>query len=158
MGDMLLLCNDVEEVHAIVSRFGRELFPDHGTLLLVGGSGSDVATSASWGEGDPLAVLDLDACRALRGGQTSRVLPGDEPLWCAHVDPSATVSSICIPMMASGAPQGVLCLTSPLNARVDPAAAKSTEQLATVVAQRISLTLTNLRMVAQLKRESTLDP
>jgi diguanylate cyclase (GGDEF)-like protein len=60
-------------------------------------------------------------------------------------------------MMTNGSASGVLSVSFGV-VRSNASAALAKEQLATVLAQRISLTLTNLRIRDQLKRESILDP
>jgi diguanylate cyclase (GGDEF)-like protein len=157
MGDFLQLCDSADEVLAIVARFGRQLFPDDvAALYLVDGSGNTLAAATTWGEGQSLPGFDLEGCRALRRGQVHRVVPPEDQLRCAHLTGVAG-ASICVPMVTNGTSHGVLSLSFPVGG-LDLAAVKSKEQLATVVAQRISLTLTNLRIKEQLKRESILDP
>jgi diguanylate cyclase (GGDEF)-like protein len=157
MGDFLQLCDSADEVLAIVARFGRQLFPDDvAALYLVDGSGNALAAATTWGEGDSLPGFDLDGCRALRRGQVHRVVPPEDQLRCAHLADVAG-ASICVPMVTNGTSHGILSLSFPVG-QLDTSAVKAKEQLATVVAQRISLTLTNLRIREQLKRESILDP
>jgi diguanylate cyclase (GGDEF)-like protein len=158
MGDFLQLCDSAEEVLAIVGRFARQLFPDDfGALYLIDGSGTALTVATTWGQGSGQSGFDLEGCRALRRGDTHRVVPPDDQFRCAHFGPSSVAASVCVPMMTHGSSYGVLSLSFPsfqLNA--SPISAK--EQLATVLAQRVSLTLTNLLIREQLKRESILDP
>ena len=60
-------------------------------------------------------------------------------------------------MMTNGSSYGVLSLSFP-SFQLNASAISAKEQLATVLAQRVSLTLTNLLIREQLKRESILDP
>jgi diguanylate cyclase (GGDEF)-like protein len=158
MGDFLQLCDSVEEVLAILARFARQLFPDDvGALYLVDGSGNTLTAATSWGQKDCHPGFDLDGCRALRRGHTHRVVPPDDQLRCAHLEVPSAVASVCVPMMTNGSSHGVLSVSFSV-AGLNPSAIWAKEQLATVLAQRISLTLTNLRIKEQLKRESILDP
>jgi diguanylate cyclase (GGDEF)-like protein len=158
MGDFLQLCDSADEVLAIVARFGRQLFPDDtGALYLVDGSSDSLTAATTWGQGSTQPGFDLDGCRALRRGHTHRVVPPEDQLRCAHIDASASVASVCVPMMTNGRSHGVLSVSFPF-VRLQASAIWAKEQLATVLAQRISLTLTNLRIKEQLKRESILDP
>jgi diguanylate cyclase (GGDEF)-like protein len=158
MGDFLQLCDSPDEVLSIVARFGRQLFPDDvGALYLVDGSGNSLTAATSWGTGNVQTRFDLDGCRALRRGHPHRIVPPDDQLRCAHLEVSSTVASVCVPMMTNGSSHGVLSVTFPF-ARLNAPGIWAKEQLATVLAQRISLTLTNLRIKDQLKRESILDP
>jgi diguanylate cyclase (GGDEF)-like protein len=158
MGDFLQLCDSADEVLSIVARFGRQLFPDDvGALYLVDGSGSSLSAAASWGEGNCQPGFDLDGCRALRRGHAHRVVPPEDQLRCAHLAASSTAASVCVPMMTNGSAHGVLSVSFGFTG-LNASAIWAKEQLATVLAQRISLTLTNLRIREQLKRESILDP
>ena len=159
MGDLLQLCDSVDEVLGTLGRFGRQLFPEEeGALYLTDGSGTHLGLGASWGQRSPIPIFDLEACRALRKGRVHRVLPPEDQLRCSHVERSPDVASIGIPMTTNGISSGVLSLTFPAGPNLDPSGVKLKEQLATVVSQRVSLTLTNLRIREQLKRESILDP
>jgi diguanylate cyclase (GGDEF)-like protein len=158
MGDFLQLCDSSDEVLAIVARFARQLFPDDvGALYLIDGSGTALTVATTWGQGFAQSAFDLDGCRALRRGHTHRVVPPEDQLRCAHLEPSSVVASVCVPMMTNGSSHGVLSVSFPC-VRLNASAVWAKEQLATVLAQRISLTLTNLRIRDQLKRESILDP
>jgi diguanylate cyclase (GGDEF)-like protein len=157
MGNALQLCDSADEVLATVARFGRQLFPDDtGALYLIDGSGNVLTSVATWGQGQSRPGFDLDGCRALRRGHTHRVVPPDDQLRCAHLE-SSEFASVCVPMMTNGSASGVLSVSFGV-VRSNASAALAKEQLATVLAQRISLTLTNLRIKEQLKRESILDP
>ena len=160
MGDVLQMCDNAEEALATAARFGLRLFPeDHGALYLVDGSGACLGAVASWGQPqESLPVFDLDACRALRRGQTHRSVSPRDELRCAHLAGKHDRSSICVPMMSNGTSQGILSITLSLPCDPPASAVTDKEQLATVLAQRISLTLTNLRIRDQLRRESILDP
>jgi diguanylate cyclase (GGDEF)-like protein len=158
MGDFLQLCDTADEVLGIVARFGRQLFPDDiGALCLVDGSGRSLTTAATWGQTGYQPRFDLDGCRALRRGHPHRVVPPEDQLRCAHLEISSTSASVCVPMMTNGSSHGILSVSFPV-ARLHAEAIGAKEQLVTVLAQRISLTLTNLRIRDQLKRESILDP
>ncbi|HXI55754.1 MAG TPA: diguanylate cyclase [Polyangia bacterium] len=158
MGDFLQLCDSADEVLAIVARFGRQLFPDDsGALYLLDGSGDSLTAATTWGQGPIQPGFDLDGCRALRRGHTHRVVPPEDQLRCAHFEASTSIASVCVPMMTNGTSHGVLSVSFPF-AGLHASAIWAKEQLTTVLAQRISLTLTNLRIKEQLKRESILDP
>lgn len=159
MGDFLQLCDNGDEVLAIVARFGRQLFPDDvGSLYLIDGSGDALVAATTWGQDPVQPGFDLDGCRALRRGHTHRVVPPEDQLRCAHFEPSSSdVASVCVPMVTNGRSHGVLSVSFSL-AQLSASGIWAKEQLATVLAQRISLTLTNLRIRDQLKRESILDP
>src|SRR5580698_2862428 len=158
MGDFLQLCDSAGEVLAIVARFGRQLFPDDsGALYLVDGSGTTLTAAATWGQGPSQPGFDLGGCRALRRGRTHRVIPPEDQLRCAHIEASSTVASVCVPMMTNGSSNGVLSVSFSFEVPNAPGI-WAKEQLATVLTQRVSLTLTNLRIKDQLKRESVLDP
>jgi diguanylate cyclase (GGDEF)-like protein len=60
-------------------------------------------------------------------------------------------------MVTNGRSHGVLSVSFSIS-KLNASAIWAKEQLATVLAQRVSLTLTNLRIRDQLKRESILDP
>jgi diguanylate cyclase (GGDEF)-like protein len=158
MGDFLQLCDNADEVLAIVTRFGPQLFPvDVCALYLVDDSGNALTAATTWGQGHSQSGFDLDGCRALRRGHTHRVVPPEDQLRCAHLEPSSVVASVCVPMMTNGSSHGVLSVSFSF-ADLSASEIWAKEKLATVVAQRISLTLTNLRIREQLKRESILDP
>lgn len=159
MGEYLQLCDSPAEVTAIVSQFWQPLFPhDRGVLYLIQGAGTSLCAAASWGHEGPLPPLDVHECRSLRGGQLHRVALPHNPLRCAHLGPHPELASICVAMTTDGKPIGILSVTFPLALPPDAAAMRAKAQLTTGVAQRIGLTLTNLRIKDQLTKESTLDP
>jgi diguanylate cyclase (GGDEF)-like protein len=158
MGDFLQLCDSGEEVLAIVARFSRQLFPDDdGALYLIDGSGDSLAAATTWGAPACQPTFELQGCRALRRGHTHRLVPPEDQLRCAHLGPSSPgVASVCVPMVTNGRPLGVLSVSFAVK-DLNSSAVWAKEQLATVLAQRVSLTMTNLRIREQLKRESILD-
>ena len=88
--------------------------------------------------------------------------PGAE-LVCGHVDPSLPSGYLCIPMMAHGEPLGVLHLRGgsiqPSQPNQPPEPLRESQQrLAGTVAERLSLTLANLRLRETLRGQSIRDP
>ena len=165
MGDLLLSCLTAEEAYAVIGAVTPKLFPAaSGALGVLGPSRNLVEIVVSWGDPPPADPLFApDRCWALRRGRAYRVdAPGAE-LVCGHVDPSLPSGYLCIPMMAHGEPLGVLHLRGgsiqPSQPNQPPEPLRESQQrLAGTVAERLSLTLANLRLRETLRGQSIRDP
>jgi diguanylate cyclase (GGDEF)-like protein len=158
MGDALQACDTVIEVMAVVSTFGRQLFPeDHGAFFLIDGPDRGLHAAATWGQRLP-APFAADGCLALRRGRVHRVTPPDDQVRCVHLDPGSELTSLCVPIATKGATLGVLSVAFRGGDRVAQADLKAKEQLVSVTAQRVCLTLANLCIKDQLLRDSIVDP
>ncbi len=158
MGDMLQSCATLEEAHAVVIEFARQLFPEHcGALYQLNPLRNLVEVVATWGEQPPEEVeFGPQACWALRRGRPHSVLHSGDSLSCSHVhasDQSAPPAYICVPMLAQGEVKGVFHLRS---MSID--AHRNHEQLAVTVAEHISMSLSNLALRETLRLLSVRDP
>ncbi|MDB5985453.1 MAG: hypothetical protein JWR16_506 [Nevskia sp.] len=153
-------CQSLDEIAAPIAGFGCELFPGYGgALYLIRDSGNFLESVAEWGSpifsDDSLA---LDACWALRRGQSHR---GDDKdgLRCQHIRRiDAGAQLICVPMSAQGETLGLLYLQAAAGGRAAAHSDTHLEQLSAMVADRLGIALANIRLRQTLRQQSIRDP
>lgn len=158
--ELLQSCLTLDEAYKQASRVLQHFFPD-GALLMLNPSRNLLDVAASWGEAPtPQGPFSPDSCWGLRKGRTHAVHPGKFGLLCGHVDPASSACHICVPMVAQGESLGVLSITD--SALDDDAAGPSRlqriQELATSLAEQISLAFANLMLRETLKYQSVRDP
>lgn len=163
MGDLLQSSLTVEEAYDTIARYGAKLFPDQsGTLYSIDHSDSLVEAVAAWGSLPPCEhVLSPDVCWSLRRGRTYHLDSPEEGPLCQNMkkgDPNAIAFPyVCVPLMAQGKTLGMLHLRSNTGDE-NPERQRWVQQLATTVAEHISLALANLSLREQLRTQSIQDP
>jgi len=121
-----------------------------------------IVTVASWGAMTATGeIAQPKDCWALRRGRIHHV-GGDHPgPYCEHVQPPYPVESWCVPMMAQGNALGVLHLRVERSADHEPALARASAELKRLmvsVAERLALSLANLRLRESFYSQSVHDP
>jgi diguanylate cyclase (GGDEF)-like protein/PAS domain S-box-containing protein len=154
MSDMLQSCLKPDEIYEVVAQYNTTLFADcSGALYILNSSQGFVEAVTSWGDYPPQElVFETDACWALRRGRTHIYQAGSSDLACKHIDKQSE-TYVCIPMSAQGEAIGMLHLTGGsiyIHERF--------EQLAVMVAERVALALTNLKLRLTLHMQSIRDP
>lgn len=119
----------------------------------------DVVTS--WGgRSNRPGPFSPESCWALRKGRPHAVQRGNFSLLCSHIDPASVACHICVPMAAHGESLGVLSVAEPglSDDPVKPGQAQRMQELATNLAEQISLAFANLMLRETLKYQSVRDP
>lgn len=156
MDDQLLTCSTVHQVCQIMDNFGWLLFPQQsGVLYLVTNDQTVLEAVAYWGEGfQPQMTIERAHCIALQRGRLI-VYRRTTDHTCSHLDQSSPLPHVCIPLLSPGNTCGVLSLWG------GPQTPQETMEhwmgLAVMVAQRLTLVLTNIRLRDQLIRLSQQD-
>jgi diguanylate cyclase (GGDEF)-like protein/PAS domain S-box-containing protein len=161
--DILLSCQTVDEAYAIAANVLPATFSSRaGALCITSASRSIVEVVSTWGTKTATEkAFAPDNCWALRRGKIHRVKDSASPLRCVHVHGLPPDGYLCVPLAAQGETMGVLYLECPpataaaLTPREDPMAIL--ERQATVVGERLSLTLAHLRLREALQRQSVRD-
>jgi diguanylate cyclase (GGDEF)-like protein len=159
LGNLLQACNDPGEAFAVVSQMAGTLFGGRsGAIYLLQPSLGTFVRKAWWGELPMGEIVIPDECWALRRGRT-HVSDGPGTLACRHVA-AGQVSSVCVPMAAHGETVGLLFIGSHQPGRPDVARPPTDTdlRLCQVVAEQVSLSVSNLNLRASLRTEALHDP
>ncbi len=155
MGDLLQSCFDAEEAYGVVSNFLQQIFHEEaGVLSVIDPATKLLKVVSTWGGAHiDREIFPKEECWALRTGRvlgTSRRHAG----LCRHPEAPKGVEFLCLPMVAQGDALGVLRLqcreaSSCMN--------ESKRQLATTVAEHMTLALSNLLLRETLRHQSIRD-
>jgi diguanylate cyclase (GGDEF)-like protein/PAS domain S-box-containing protein len=158
MGDMLQSCASIQEAYAVVAAFAGKLFPDcSGALYMADPTLSWFDSVIAWG--DKVAdetPFSADMCWALRRGRIHSVSVSGNELDCQHVaqlGKQGYINYVCVPMQAQGEVIGLFHLRWK-----SPAIHRPNDQLAATVAEQVSLSLSNLILRDNLRKQSIRDP
>ncbi|MGH8618846.1 MAG: diguanylate cyclase [Burkholderiales bacterium] len=154
MSSLLQTSRSAAEACAIAERFAQGLFPKStGAFYLMDPAGALAETSAQWGE-LPAAeqVMNADDCWALRRGKPHpesglRVTPP-----CRHGERDLP-RHVCVPLLAGGERLGVLQLRGAVDLDDD-----HVRVLLETMAERVALSLANIRLREHLVAQSIRDP
>jgi diguanylate cyclase (GGDEF)-like protein/PAS domain S-box-containing protein len=160
MGELLQSCLTVEEAYRVIAASLTGLFPHtSGALCLIGSSRNMLDAAATWGnDGSGDMPFLPESCWALRRGRVHVVAGPGTGLPCQHAGEPPPLASLCLPMMAQGESLGLLHIRCPPGVTDPPAWAIASEQLATSVAENLSLSLGNFRLRETLRNQSIRDP
>jgi diguanylate cyclase (GGDEF)-like protein len=158
--ELLQSCVTLDEARQQASRVLQQFFPS-GSMLMLNSSRNLLEVTLSWGSGavkeGPFAP---DSCWALRKGCVHLVQPNNFSLACEHVDQTSACCHLCVPMVAHGESLGVLSIDDPhlCDCSAHPRMLPRKHELATTVAEQISLAFANLTLRETLKFQSVRDP
>ena len=165
MIELLQSCQTPEEGHTLIARDAQQLFPsESGAVYAISASRRLAEAVASWGDpSGSLEVFSPEDCWALRLGKAHFVEYTPLAPLCKHITKPSLAGCLCVPMVAQGEVYAVLhlrigesVLAQPEEIRKRIIAAK--QQLAATFAERIGLSLANLRLREQLRQQSIRDP
>lgn len=158
---LLQSVRDLDEAAQVLPAFLRPLFTANaGAVYIIKHSLNYLDTLAHWGDIPVALTFELSDCWGLRRGQPYFVEQTESALVCSHVSnhPSehATVTTLCVPMMAESAAIGLLYL---IYAKPMPDADTAASWLrhAQRVADQLGLALANLKLRKQLRDQSIRD-
>lgn len=153
LSEVIQTCQTTDEAFAAIRRYVARLLPhESGALYLLAPSRNLLEAAAHWGE-LPLdsAFFTPDECWALRRGRVHTVNNVRTDLPCPHA--ASASAYVCAPMMAGGEALGILYTRSG-NGELSHA----TQQLAVSIAERLALSLSNLKLRETLRQQSIRDP
>ena len=155
MGAKLQGCETLGEAYKVVERFGPDLFPAiTGALFITSGVGKNMEAVAAWG-GDLQSerLFPPEQCETLIHGQAVFAEPSTPGKRCKHMNPSFSGSYLDLPMTASGEIIGLLHLESRYKTYD-----RKAEELALIVAEHLTLSLSNLKLREAFSEEAVRDP
>lgn len=156
MNDHLQVCNDMSEVHAVLSHFVPKLFSkSSGAVYMINESRSLVEPVTRWGN---LSGRDMtftrEDCWALRQGKPHWVTEG-QGVVCSHLDETPLYGYACIPLISHGDVMGLLYLQNNSAQQMDD---DYRYQLAINTSENLSLALSSFRLRQALRYQSVRDP
>jgi len=156
MGDILHTCDAFSEAYAVIKKFLPQLFPEtSGAVFAFTESRRAVESVVVWGDHlQSELVFAPEDCWALRRGQIHIVIPTEDALRCRHVAPDSSSEYLGVPMLAAGELMGLLHLAFAGQSGCGQRA----QELALIVAEHLSLSLSNLRLRDRLREQSIRDP
>ncbi|MFG1479935.1 diguanylate cyclase [Xanthobacter sp. V4C-4] len=168
LSGVLQSCRGMEEVFRSVQTYAVRLFPgEAGALYVLNAARDQVVRGSRWGQPVmDVAAFALDECWALRRG---RVFPSSDAargLTCTHVAAGARHATevpaaggmeevpayVCQPLFAQNTLLGLLYRETP------QALGGSAAQLATMLAEQVSLAIANIELREQLRGQALRDP
>ncbi len=156
LGDLLQGCLNVSEVYDVVSSTVPRIFPGmSGGLYMSNASRRYVESALQWNATlHSELVFEPDRCWALRRGRAHLSQPEHNSLSCRHIAEDSRIIALCTPLVAQGETQGLFYLEGSPNME----GLQRTQQLATMVSERVALALANLRLSESLQAQSIRDP
>jgi diguanylate cyclase (GGDEF)-like protein len=157
---LLQSCLTLDEARQQSSRILQQFFSS-GAMLMLNPSRNLLEVVLSWGASavkqGPFAP---ESCWALRKGCVHVVQPNNFSLLCGHIEPASAACHLCVPMVAHGDSLGVLSINDPglCDSIAQPRLLRRKQELATTVAEQISLAFANLTLRETLKYQSVRDP
>jgi diguanylate cyclase (GGDEF)-like protein/PAS domain S-box-containing protein len=163
MGEWLQTCQTSEEAYGVIAQFAVQLFPaTSGALYARREQTDNVEIVAGWGEERPEEQsFTLSDCWGLRRGRTYMLQEAGGGIRCRHLPELARAGSLCIPLSAQGETLGLLHLRSTWGAGGEPAAQAALGDLhglAIIVAEHLSLALSNVQLRETLRQQAIRDP
>ncbi|UCF35555.1 MAG: diguanylate cyclase [Acidobacteriota bacterium] len=160
MAETLHICQNEDEIAEIVSRYCIQLFPTAaGGLYLNDISRENMTLASHWNkphfEGDTIVPA---SCWAFRRAQVFIAEDHGDYNLCSHLQGKEIDFHVCVPLQAQANTSGILHLqwSSPQSPRKPDQT--SVKQLATAVAEHITVALSNVRLRTLLKEQATRDP
>ncbi|WP_413160159.1 PAS domain S-box protein [Capilliphycus salinus ALCB114379] len=157
MNDFLQACLTLEEAYKAFKTLIQPLFPHcSGGIFITKASRDFVEAVATWGK-LPIGetIFHPIDCWCLRRGREHWVNEDQIELLCNHSDRrSPPKATLCLPMMAQGETLGLFYLCSDSSDYLS----ESKRQLASTVAEQMSLALANLQLREELQNRSIRDP
>jgi GGDEF domain-containing protein len=144
-----------QESCAQMAELTRQLFPGcHGALYLTLPGQEKVQKGPTWGAPTTREHLGFNECRGLRAEQSYFVRRGDQEPLCAHLQPTVTAESLCVPLRADDQTLGLLHLSAVTGGYFN--AEKQT--LAHLAARQMALVLAHLQLRETMQAQSVSDP
>lgn len=158
--ELLQSCLTLDEARQQASRVLQQLFPS-GAMLMLNPSRNLLEVVLSWGASAGMqGPFAPESCWALRKGCVHVVQPNNFSLLCGHTEPTSAACHLCVPMVAHGDSLGVLSIDDPglCDSIAHPQLLRRKQELATTVAEQISLAFANLTLRETLKYQAVRDP
>lgn len=163
MSNLFQLCETRQEIFSVISSHLSLIFKNTGGILYELDPSLNkfkaIATAGKMAQASK-QEFDLDSCWALRKGRIHNFNAGGDGIVCEHLNHYAPASTLCIPLVSNGVTRGLFSLIT-LDAADELEEAFSSEnrkKIALIIAETISLALTNMDMREKLYEQSIRDP
>lgn len=157
MDELLQTCDSIVESYPIIEQFIPRLFAGtSGALFSFSPSRKNLEAALSWGRNlETSHVFAPVDCWALRRGQAHVVNNSkySSGLRCRHMS-SSSLDYLEVPMIAPGDVLGLLHIEYPVETPCD----RRAEEMALIVSEHLSLSLSNLKLRETLHAQSVRDP
>lgn len=159
MGDLLESCVSVSDACAVLGEYAERLFPElSGAMYSLTESRNLLEIISIWGEHPPeVQAFEAEACWAVRRVRAHVISNAQTQVKCQHVKASESPIEfkpyLCIQMTAHGDMIGMLHMVAGPGKKIE-----NRVQLATTVAERAALAVSNLKLREELHLQSILDP
>lgn len=157
MSEMLQICHNEQESYEVIRLFLPRLLPDSlGAIYLMTQKQQLLSSAISWGNVPVLAntVFRMDDCWALRRNRMNLVTPTSSGMRCMPVEPDFNGVCLELPLSASGEIMGLLLIQWQGAEEIS----EQTIMHSQILAENISLALSNIRLREQLQSKSIRDP
>ncbi|MET0722195.1 MAG: CHASE domain-containing protein [Tardiphaga sp.] len=155
LSGVLQACHSLDEIFAAVQTYAGHLFSgEAGALYYLNDARTAVQRGAKWGVlRSDVSSFHVDDCWALRRGTTFPTSEASQGLVCHHAGAcsEAGAAFVCQPLIAQNNLLGLLY-------REHAFAAEGADQLATMLAEQVSLAMANLELREQLRSQAVRDP
>jgi len=165
MGEMLQASSTPADAYAVIARFSQGFLPQaSGALFEYAASRDRLGAVMRWGEPPPAeqAFLAPDECWALRRGHVYQVDDHRTALLCRHLQEPLPQSYVCAPIIGHDETLGLLHLR--VDQRGQASSATSAQEprelvwVARTMAERLALTLSDMKLREALRMQSIRDP
>ncbi len=156
MGRLLRSCSVTHEGLAVLQLFGPRLFPDSaGAFFIRSEPGGDMEAVVAWGPDlQSETVFSREDCWALRSGRSHRVDAGPSALRCRHMKGNSVTRYLDIPVTEEGEEPYLMHI----EFSGDPAVDRKVHELGALVAERMALSMSGLKLREKLRAQSIRDP
>ena len=163
MSNLFQLCETRQEIFSVISSHLSLIFKNTGGILYeLDPSLNKFKTIANSGKMAQVneQEFDSDSCWALRKGRIHNFNTEGDGIVCEHLNPYAPTSTLCIPLVSNGVTRGLFSLiTSDAAGELEEAfSSENRKKIALIIAETISLALTNMDMREKLYEQSIRDP
>ncbi len=158
LSDLLQRSQSLEEVYSVSVPLLAELFPNQsGVLYMVNGETAQFDIALSWGQACPQScALTPAMCSGFEGGRIHYVENAQHALQCQVPSSTSAYPYLCVQLITRDELLGLLYVDNgPVQ---DDEDRENWLWLASMVADRFALTLSNLRLREQLREQSIRDP
>jgi diguanylate cyclase (GGDEF)-like protein len=159
--DLMQACISPEEAYLVIRQAAERMFPtESGGLSLLNASRNLLEGAAVWGSfHEDACTFPFEDCWAARRCRIQDTIDLRSGLVCKHLGTAPAPGSLCVPVVAQGEFMGLVQLRPDDPARLTVSSyAQVRQTLASRFAERIGLTLANLRLREKLRMQSIRDP
>ena len=151
-----------EDIYKVLSKYVRQLFKDNSGAFFKLTEQKVVEVDSHWGEDRVEKIFDINDCWALRRGESHEMVESSDELLCPHLKNESFQYAVCVPVMTSEGPIGLMTLCCPYTKGDATGEAKrhyeKSKALIESISDRIGTALSNVRLRQRLHEESIRDP